>query len=537
MRRVGEGVMPYVGEGVGAVIRDANPLNFLRSVNHHFTLGLFNFSQLLVQANGMSVAAAIHPIYGLKAASMFPAVRLALMSDNPEVWARISKVAGEDVGRLAQAIRRSGLIDNLRSTSLHNIEDGKLDVFASMPKRGLSTAIDKGAFFFNRGEEFARVVSFDIARREWEKLNPGKDFLSKGGMEWIVSKSDDYTMNMTRANLARWQEGVMSIPTQFLQYNIKLLQNIASGLVSGGGKGRGFTRSEALKALAGSIAFYGAAGMGVSNMMGEWIPDEVQEKMPSEVKAAIGQGVLAAGLKALVESTTGERFDIALGQRLGSINFFTDLVYNAYYDPKNVWEMALGPSKATGERIAVFADIVNLWRKQPEVTLDDVGRGALQFFTEQVSATRNATKAYYVMQGNNVLKNRKGEPIAELSNPEIWAQAVGLAPTAAYDAYQLIGSRRAHYQALEEIATMVFQTQKRILEARQRQDEDAALRMEAALQLMFPVNYGDHMHVKRLVREKIAPYDTQFQKMLIDHAMSGANFNKPFAVTTPDVKR
>jgi hypothetical protein len=530
MRRVGEGVMPYVGEGVGAVIRDASPLNFIRSWNHHATLGAFNISQLIVQANGMSIAAAIHPIYGAKAAALYPALRIALMSDNPEVWAKIAAVAGEDVGRLAKAIRKSGLIDNLRSTSLHNIEDGKMDIFASMPRRGLGTAIDKGAFFFNRGEEAARVISFDIARREWEKLNPGKDFLSNEGMAAILQRADDFTMNMTRANLARWQEGILSIPTQFLQYNIKLMQGIVSGLAGGG---RAFSRADAAKALAGSIAFYGTAGMGISSLMGEWIPDEVEASMSPAMKTAIGQGVFAAALKSVGEAMTGERVEVALGSRLGSINFFTDMVYDAFTDPKNIYEAMLGPTRSTGERLGIIADVVSLWRKQPEVTFDDVGKAALEVFAAQLSSARNVTKAYYVAQGNNILRDRKGQPVAELSTPEIWAQAVGLAPAAAYDYYSLIDSKRAYFRALDDIAAMVMDTQKKIVQARNAGDLERVDKLSKALQLMWPQNYGDFMHVKRQVTRNLFPYDTEFQKALVEYTMKPANYSKPLMTTTP----
>jgi hypothetical protein len=311
------------------------------------------------------------------------------------------------------------------------------------------------------------------------------------------------------------------------------MQNIASGLVSGGGKGRGFSRAEALKALAGSVAFYGAAGMGVSRMMGEWIPDDVEEKMSPLAKTAIGQGMFAALFKAVGEATTGERVEVALGSRLGSINFFTDLVYNAYTDPKNIFEAMLGPTRSSIQHLGIVADIANLWRVQPEVTLDDIGVDALAIFSSQLSSTNNFTKAYYIAKGNNVLKNRKGEPVAQLSTPEMWAQAIGLSPTAAYDYYQLLDSKRAYFRALDGVAEMIMKTQKDIVDARNRDDEPRAVRLEKALQLMWPESYGDYQHVKQKVTKHMFPYDTQFQKALTEHAMKPGHYNKPFATTNP----
>jgi len=99
----------------------------------------------------------------------------------------------------------------------------------------------------------------------------------------------------------------------------------------------------------------------------------------------------------------------------------------------------------------------------------------------------------------------------------------------------MLSSRRAHFQALDDIATMVFATHKKILEARARDDDAAADRMYEALQFMYPQNLGDHQHVQKIVREKLAPYDTQFQKLMNDHAMRTSNFVKPFTTTGPEV--
>jgi hypothetical protein len=158
-------------ESVGAFLRTKKFIDFVRSVNFNFNLGMFNPAQLLVQANGAATAAILSPIHGVKAAMTFPLLRMALMSDNPDVWRRFAKMEkfknlglsdeGEFI-EIVKAIRKSGLIDNVRSTALFNMEDGALNIFHGYPSRiGKSNTM-----FFNRGEEFSRVVSFDVARRE-----------------------------------------------------------------------------------------------------------------------------------------------------------------------------------------------------------------------------------------------------------------------------------------------------------------------------------------------------------------------------------
>jgi hypothetical protein len=518
-------------ETIGSAIRQMGLLGFMRNVNFNLTLGMFNPAQLIVQANGAATAMVLSPLHGMAAAKTFPLLRMALMSDNPKVWSFLGTVEKGLLGSkdefisLVRAVRQTGILDNLKSTSLYNLEDGKLNIFGGYP----SKVFGHHAFFFDRGEEFSRLVSFDVARREWKAANKGMDWTTKEALNQIVVRMDDLTQNMTRANLARFQEGAASIPLQFAQYNIKLGANIMSSLLGHGG--RSFTKTEALQLLAGHVVLYGAAGTGLAYMVDEMLPEDVKSKMSVAQKAYLGQGLLSGLLNQVGEWTTGKPLNIALGTRLGSFNYYQQLGEALFTDPKNIYDAIGGPTVGSVKRLGVIGDVVSLFMRDPDKSAKDIAYGLGRMSTEQVSTLRNAAKAYLYMQYQGKMIDAKGVAVAQLTPMEILGQALGFQPTAAVDVSSLIKSKKQHNEAMDDIASLVFKVQKEIVSARMRGDTQYADEQEQLLQTLWPENAGDFWDVKKRVRERLYPYDTEMQKLLSDYIMHGQTYNKPLTVT------
>lgn len=533
-------------ETVGAKIRQMSILGFLRNVNFNLNLGMFNPAQLLVQSNGAATAMLLSPLHGLAAAKTFPLLRMALMSDNPTVWNFFAKAqklsdlglsdAGEFV-RLVQAIRRSGIIDNIRSTSLWNHEDGKLNIFG-----GVGEAFrEHHLTFFNRGEEFSRIVAFDVARREWKAANPTLDWTSENALKNIIVRADDLTQNMTKANLARFQEGVVSLPLQFAQYNIKLAINIFGAFSSGGLKGnwtkasetgRGFTKKEALQLMAGHILLYGAAGNGLVHLYDELIPEEARATMAESIKVALAEGLLAGIVNEVGRELTGERTQIAIGSRLGAFNYWNQLAELIFTDQKGVFEALGGPTAATARRLGVISDVASLWWKDENLTTEDVLKGLGEMSIEQIGTLRNAAKAYLFHMHNNKALSATGVPLAQLTTPEVLGQALGFQPSAVADVYRFIESKRDHNEALNDIANLIFRVQKDMMMAYTKGDYELAERKRLLLNSLFPTNMGDFATVQRIVRDKIYPYDTTLDKLMGEHLEKG--MARPFTTTTEE---
>jgi hypothetical protein len=281
---------------------------------------------------------------------------------------------------------------------------------------------------------------------------------SKEGLAKIVVRMDDLTQNMTKANLARFQEGAASIPLQFAQYNIKLGMNIMSALL-GKGEGRGFTKPEALQLLAGHVLLYGAAGNGLTWLVDEMLPASAKDSMSVDQKIYLAQGLMGGVINQVGEAITGERTAIAVGSRLGSFDYYQKLADAVFTDPKNVYEALLGPSLNTAKRIGVVGEVAALWMKDPDLTARDVMEGLSRMTSEQVATLRNVTKAYLYMTHQNKLIDGKGVTTAQLTTPEVLAQALGFASAASVDVSNLIKSKKDHTEALTDLADTIFKVQ------------------------------------------------------------------------------
>lgn len=529
-----------VVNAIGAVMRKESFINFIRKVNFNFNLGLFNPAQLLIQANGALTAVAISPLHGAAAARMFPLLRVALMSDNPKVWAKMASFDTmaslglsntDEFVKVVQAIRKSGILANTRSTALWNMENGALNLFGGMPRR----AMKEHTFFFDRGEEFSRVVAFDVARREWMKANPGKEWFTDAGIKELVVRMDDLTQNMTKANLASFQEGLISVPLQFAQFHIKLASNIITGALLGKGQaGRGFTRKEALSILTANLVAYGLAGNGLMWLAEELIPNTEKEKMDEGQKMAIAQGAVGWLVHASSEALTGKGNATTVGERLGSFNYWQQFAKNLM-DGK-LWNAMLGPSMSTVNRLGVIGDVVQLWYKDPDVSGRDVIEGLGRITAEQMAVTRNATKAYLMYMHGGKVYGRDGAPMASVGMNEMLMQALGFSPAALGDTYELIATRKDHREAMRDIARLISETQRNIMLAHKNGDKQRVAELNQLMQALWPDNAGDLMEVRRMIQDEIFPSDTVMNKLIEEYIIKGQTHNQPLTITNPPRK-
>jgi hypothetical protein len=430
---------------------------------------------------------------------------------------------------VVKAIRKSGILSNVRSTALWNMEDGALNLFNGMPRRAMAGH----TFFFDRGEEFSRVVAFDVARREWMKANPGKEWMTDETMKALVVRMDDLTQNMTKANLASFQEGLASIPLQFAQYHIKLASNIMTGALLGKGqKGRGFSRSEAASIFLAHLVGYGLAGNGLLWIADELLSEEQKRGMSEESKMAIAQGAVGWMVNAFAEATTGKGALTTVGERLGAFNYWQHMAKNLM-DGK-LWDAVLGPSMGTVNRLGVIGDVVKLWYKDPELSGRDVVEGIGRMSAEQIATTRNVTKAYLLSQHGGKSYGKDGAPMTSVGMNEMLFQALGFGPAALSDTYNLIQTRKDHVEALRDIARLISDTQRSIIRA--HKDTQRVKEQTQLLQALWPDNAGDLMEVRRIVQDEIFPHDTVMNKLIEEYIMQGQTHKQPLTITTPPRK-
>lgn len=236
-----------------------DPTTFIRTTTFHQYLGMFNPAQWLVQGMGMATALAAYPTKALKILPQNLALRSAwLAKDNPKAIKAIADATGingvwlEDV---VEEIRKVGLFDSLKTSADYNASINGISLTADAVRR----TMDSGLLFFREGEQWARGYGYLLARDLFMKGKKPNYKMTQKDLDFVAADSMRFTMNLNRSNRAAWQKGVLSIPTQFWQVQVKFLENMVGG--SFGYGVRRWSPAEKTKILTGYLTMFGMAGV------------------------------------------------------------------------------------------------------------------------------------------------------------------------------------------------------------------------------------------------------------------------------------
>lgn len=246
-------------------IASHDPAQALKGGTFDAYLGWFNPRQLFVQTQNAALAVSMHPIHGLTAVpeSFIQRAFLFTPTTDPSLMRKAAKGIVKDQKTIDDMIdsieqfKKSGLRDGVMRTGDYasnagGFSNGALDSFRAFNA--------KGRVFFEEGESMARLISWNVARKRWKAANPGKA-IDDEAVKSITNDTLRMNMNMQRENAAWWQKNAFtSIPTQFLQVQAKLVENVVGGF-TGTGK---WTKAEAASALTGQIFLYGTGGVALA---------------------------------------------------------------------------------------------------------------------------------------------------------------------------------------------------------------------------------------------------------------------------------
>lgn len=403
------------------------PSELARTMVFHSYLGLFNFAQLLVQANGSVIAAAVHPIHGAKAAASFPLYRMGVLLDSIDNKKGLEFLAkSADFSSLGisnkkefmdtiELIRKSGVLNSIKSSALHYVKEGAVDLesdavaFTQGLYGGLKSTGRKvtraGLVPFNRGEEFTRMVALDIAKREWVKLNPGKSFTTRSAVNEILAMQEKLTLGMSRANVGRIQQGWAATPFQFAQYSWKLAESLL-------GKSAGFTAAEKARIVTAMALLYGPENMGPEYLSNELMGDTLQD-MDKGTRIAWTQG----GISWALYATTGA--ETAVGTRVSPMGYFKDLTDGMFSGDLSALDFFTGPSGSfLSKELDMVKDLTRIFSTTDNLTAEEAKQGLYTALSGMSSGFSNTTKYMMAMYGDNYIRSKSGSKIAPVNNLE-----------------------------------------------------------------------------------------------------------------------
>lgn len=274
-----------------------DPFSFLRSMAFHAKLGLFNIPQLLVQSqtfvNIMGVAGIKYAAPGTKAALLH---QWARVNSNPEILQSLDNLATKQIIPGTSRYKPGEWLEAYqygKTTGIFNVAGeyaARDDLYSSkVVSSGKNQILNWGSAPFREGEKGVRAGAWYTAFKEFRDLHPtGR--VTDQDLKGILNRADLLTVNMSRASNSALHTGVMSIPTQFLSYQIRTFEQFLSKRLTTMEKARLFGTYAAVYGVPTAL---GVTGLPLGDLLRKdaleqgyvvgdrWIESAVHEGLPS----------------------------------------------------------------------------------------------------------------------------------------------------------------------------------------------------------------------------------------------------------------
>lgn len=426
--------------------RTTDPVQFMRSAAFHTKLGLFSPVQMFLQAQTMThIIALAGPVQATKAMFSAMAGSWSRFTDKPGVMNGLAKLAGMDPHHFKESV------EAYRRTGMNTVggEVAVLDDFLepNTVRGGVGKFFDWGRKPFDKGERLVRDVAWHASYNIWRAANPTAK-LTDDVIKGLVTQADTYTVNMTRASNAMWQKGVLSIPTQFFAYQVRLMEQML---------GKRLTPIEKARAFLTYSTVYGVpVSTGMVTALYPW-HEEVRQSLlergidtdSNMITKVLNDGMVSP----ILELITNEKWNFGERYGPGGVSFIKDLINTK---DKSGLEVFSGVAGKTMWDILKITEpfgtaIANTMRDDDTyypLSLRDFYNPAI----DAVSSASGAKKLWNaVAVGRYVSKN--GTFISEADTPKgLFMFLTGMNPQSVSDAYRMIesaGDLKKH-QAVEK---------------------------------------------------------------------------------------
>lgn len=398
-----------------------DPVNAVLSAGFHAVMGVWNFSTMVVQGLGATVAMSIHPLRAPKHLAETLALTSldnildphALSLANKRIGSALAQKmsAGEWLGDLHKSWTMSGLRESILSG---NPEYAALAKGLPYDRTLLQKALNTHTIFYKTGESFNYRYAWTAAF-DWWKQKPGNRTraITQDAVNEIRARADTYILHMSKANRATMQTGALRIPSQFTNVFFKYAEAVM---------GKELTTAEKTRMLVGQGILFGYAGAPVISGVADWAMGKVDTKLDENQKDAVRNGLL----QHLVHTYLGINVDVASRASVmqGMYQEITDLLIRG----ESIGEVAAGATGSIlGKRGAeTLTRIFNLGKTAASVPASEdippeIWSAAVDATLDLTSSWRSLSAAREVST-NKLFKDRRGNILFRLENGEMNVQ-------------------------------------------------------------------------------------------------------------------
>lgn len=436
-------------------INQNDPIQNIKGAAFNTLLGLFSPAQFLVQAMGSTVAMSISKEHAMPALRRMVKLHFLDLAHDPKVMEhhiRIMEKEFPDIREFYDAWNKSGLRDSVVSAQ------GDYRIASSgipMTKSQMSKFFEKGRFFFEQGELVNSRISFGIAYEEWKKANKGAK-LTDTGLRQILTRTENFRLNMSQSNRAWFQKGWQSIPFQFQQVATKSIEAMI---------GSHLTTKDKLNLLTGQLMTFGSSGIPFGDKLVDAALDwaGVQpEDMDSDMIVALKGGFFGWMLNAA-------GLDVEVASRFGNLNAIEESLTRMFSGDYSLGEIAAGAAGGVYGRVFGFGNKTNgfvenmVFMGKVAMTADDLTgddainmvKYAAESMAEIPTSTRNLIGAYLMYNGQAMIK-ANGQPLwqEDISAAQAITKAFGFSPKSVGDYYEAQDSVKARSSLKREYVNL-----------------------------------------------------------------------------------
>lgn len=443
-----------------------DPTRYMRAMAFHLKLGLFNPVQIFVQGQTFAHIFALAPRHAMQSMGAAGLMRMMSLTDEPNVirsYAKQAKLTGWAEEEFIESFTE------LKKTGMYNVEgehswkDDMVNMNLMQTKAG--KFLDAGTVFFKETERAIRITAWNTAYREWKSKNPTRT-MDNRTRALVIARANDLTVNMTRASNAAWNQGLLSIPTQFFSYQFRLMDQLL---------GRRLTMAEKVRVGLVYSAMYGVPVAGGAYLgvvpLAEMINKEALNRGIDFNSNVLSEMVMKGIPSTMLRHLTGEEYNVGERYGPGGLTILKDIARG----DSGVADLVFGASGSIlGDVLAssdpVLRGLMGLFKdgndEYPLMMQDFIAA------TQNISSVNNAARIYYAM---NVGKwyTRNGLYLDDITGPQAAFMALtGLSPAEVSETFlsleQMKDDDNAKRKAMREASKYI----KFALEAQSEEDKD-----------------------------------------------------------------
>ncbi len=523
MQTVYEGLvgskLPGIEHVRGSVgyLRHKDPIRAARAATFNMLLGTMSVAQVFVQASGASVAASMNIMRPAELARVFAQKDILGLLDNMPAAQRATEHVAKAFGMPAEEVqafyagwRKTGLLEGVLTTADHGALMAGRGVTVDM----LARAAEVGRIPYNIGELFNRRFSFTTAWREFQQKH-GRLATSDADLKEVLTRTNNLTLSLHKANQAYWQKGALGLATMFLQIATKTAESLL-------GVNGSFTRAERAKLFFAQALLWGAAGVPLGGMavnmfagMSGMKQEDIENMHPEAVKA-INEGFIGWLTMAMFD------VDIDVAPRMSLIRSIHDYTDKFLFEDQNIATFFMGAFGSVADNFMagvtktlspLSAGLAGVRDIDPLQGLNDIAKAAASW--------NNVSKALF-MQRFDRLVDRSGRALiyGPFDTGDIVAQAIGFQHADAARFYSLQDINHAKVQLRRDVVNSVVElmwdySHKNATDTLTQEDIERTERMMAMYYQSLDTPYEMKLareEVQRRLTEGTDRYSTEWRK-------------------------